>query len=76
MYAFALTPSLPLKAYVLYGWSLTDLEKVNWDNTLNVSESNVNKSFQNFSNKIKDILVNHVPITKLSLKEKKSSNKP
>ena len=55
---------------------ITDLEKVNWDNILNVSEGNVNKSFQNFSNKITDILDKHVPITKLSLKEMKSSNKP
>ena len=54
----------------------TDLEKVNWDNILNVSEGNVNKSFQNFSNKITHILDKHVPITKLSLKEMKSSNKP
>ena len=53
-----------------------DLEKVNWDNILNVSEGNVNKSFQNFSNKITDILDKHVPITKLSPKEMKSSNKP
>ena len=55
---------------------ITDLEKVNWDNILNVSEGNVNKSFQNFSNKITDILDKHVPITKLSPKEMKSSNKP
>ena len=57
---------------------ITDLEKVNWDNILNVAEGNVNKSFQNFSNKLTDILDKHVPITKLSLKEssKKSSNKP
>ena len=48
----------------------------NWDNILNVSEGNVNKSFQNFSNKITYILDKHVPITKLSLKEMKSSNKP
>ena len=53
-----------------------DLEKVNWDNILNVSEGNVDKSFQNFSDKITDILDKHVPITKLSLKEMKSSNKP
>ena len=56
--------------------SITDLEKVNWDNTLNLFEGNVNKSFQKFSNKITDILDKHVPITKLSLKEMKSSNKP
>ena len=55
---------------------ITDLEKVNWDNILNVSEGNVDKSFQNISNKIIDILDKHVPITKLSLKEMKSSNKP
>ena len=55
---------------------MTDLEKVNWDNILNVSEGNVDKSFQNFSDKITDILDKHVPITKLSLKEMKSSNKP
>ena len=55
---------------------ITDLEKVNSDNILNVSEGNVNKSFKNFSNKITDILDKHVPITKLSLKEMKSSNKP
>ena len=55
---------------------ITDLEKVNWDNILNVSEGNVNKSFENFSNKITDILDKHVPITKLSLKEMRSSNKP
>ena len=55
---------------------ITDLEKVNWDNILNVSEGNVDKSFQNFSDKITDILDKHVPITKLSLKEMKSSNKP
>ena len=36
----------------------------------------INKSFQNFSDKITDILDKHVPITKLSLKEMKSSNKP
>ena len=55
---------------------ITDLEKVNWDNILNVSEGNVDKYFQNFSDKIKDILDKYVPITKLSLKEIKSSNKP
>ena len=55
---------------------ITDLEKVNWDNILNVSKGNVDKSFQNFSNKITDILDKHVPITKLSLKEMKNSNKP
>ena len=54
---------------------ITDLEKLSWDNILNVSEGNVNKSFQNFSNKITDILDKHVPITKLSLKEMKSGNK-
>ena len=53
-----------------------DLEKVNWGNILNVSGSNVNKSFQNCSNKIIDILDKHVRITKLSLREMKSSNKP
>ena len=55
---------------------IADLEKVNWDNILNVFEGNVNKSFQKFSNKIADILDKYVPITKLSLKEMKSSNKP
>ena len=55
---------------------IANLEKVNLDNILNVSEGNVDKSFQNFSNKITDILDKHVPITKLSLKEMKSSNKP
>ena len=39
-------------------------------------EGNVNKSFQHFSNKITDILDKYVPITKLSLKEMKSINKP
>ena len=29
---------------------ITDLGKVNWDNILNISEGNVDKSFQNFSN--------------------------
>ena len=53
-----------------------DLEKVNWDNILNVSEGNVDKSFKNFSDKITDILDKHVTITKLSLMEIKSSNKP
>ena len=33
------------------------------------------KSFQNFSNKVTDILDKHVPITKLGLKKMKSSNK-
>ena len=37
-------------------------EKVNWNNILNVFEGNV--------------IDKHVPITKLSLKEMKSSNKP
>ena len=55
---------------------MTDLEQVNWDNILNVFKGNVNKSFQNFSIKITDILDKHMPITKLSLKEMKSSNKP
>ena len=54
---------------------IADLLKVNWDNILNVSEGNVDQSFQNFSYKITDILDKHVPITKLSLKEMKSSNK-
>ena len=52
-----------------------DLEKVNWDNTLNVSEGNVDKSFLNFYNKITDILDKHVPIINLSLKGMKSINK-
>ena len=51
------------------------LENVNWDN-INIFDSNVNNFFQNFSNEIIDILHKHVPITKLSLKEMKSSNKP
>ena len=55
---------------------ITDSEIVNWDNILDVFEDNVNKFFQNVSNKITDILEKHVPITKLSLKEMKSSNKP
>ena len=50
---------------------ITDFEKVNWDNILNIFEGNVNKSFKNFSNKITDILNKHV----LSLKEIESSNK-
>ena len=54
---------------------ITDLEKVNSDNILNVSEGNAYKSFQNFSDKIKYILDKHVPSTKLSLKDMKSSNK-
>ena len=54
--------------------SIPDLEKVNWDNILNVFEGNVNKYFQNFSNNITDILDKHVPITKLNLKEMKSSS--
>ena len=36
----------------------------------------MNKPFQNFSNKIPDILDKHVAITKVSLKEMKGSNKP
>ena len=52
------------------------LEKVNWDNILSVSEVNVDKYFQNFSNKITDILDKHVLNTKLSLKKMKRSNKP
>ena len=52
-----------------------DLEKVNWDNILNVSEGNVDKSFLNFYNKITDILDKHVPIINLSLKGMKSINK-
>ena len=55
---------------------VANLEKVNWDNILNISETNIDKSFQNFSNKIADILDKHVPITNSSLKEMKSSNKP
>ena len=55
---------------------IADLEKVNWDNTLNVFEGNVNKSYKNVSNKITDIHDKHVPLTKLSLKEMKSSNEP
>ena len=55
---------------------IADLEKANWDNILTVSEGNVDQSFQNFSNKITDIVDKHVPITKLSLKQIKSSNKP
>ena len=55
---------------------ITDLEEGNWDNILNVFVGNVNKSFQKVSNKIADVLDKHVPITKLSLKEMKSSNKP
>ena len=30
---------------------MTDLENVNWENILNASEGNVNKYFQNFSDK-------------------------
>ena len=41
---------------------ITDLEKVKWDNILEVFLSNVNKSFPNISNKITDILDKHVPI--------------
>ena len=55
---------------------ITNLEKVNWDNTLNVFEVNVNKSLQNFSDTITYILDKHVPITKSSPKKMKSSNKP
>ena len=55
---------------------VADLEKVNWENILNISETNVDKSFQNFSNKIADILDKHVLITNSSLEEMKRSNKP
>ena len=48
---------------------------MNWDNTLNAVEVNVDKSFQNLPVKITDILDKHVPIAKLSLKEMKSRNK-
>ena len=48
------------------------LEKVNWGNTLNVFEGNVNKYFPNFSNVVTDLLDQHMPITKLSLKEWKA----
>ena len=44
------------------------LEKVNRDNTLNIFECNVNKSFPNFSNIVKDLLDQHMPTIKLSLK--------
>ena len=54
---------------------ITDLEKANWDNILNVFEGNVNKSFQKLSNKITDIFDKHVPITKVTVKEMKSSKK-
>ena len=37
---------------------ITDLEKVNWDNILNVFKGNVNKSFQKLFNKTTDILDN------------------
>ena len=50
---------------------ITHLEKVNWDNILNVFEGNVNKSFKKLSNKITDIFNKHVPITKVTLKEMK-----
>ena len=46
---------------------ITDLEKVNWDNILNVSEGNVDKSFQNFSDKITDILDKQLLCLQLSL---------
>ena len=42
---------------------------------LNVFEGKVNKVFPNFSNEITYILDKHVPVTKISLKEMKSSNK-
>ena len=37
---------------------ITDLEKVNWDNTLNVFEGNVNKSFKIFLIKLQIHLAN------------------
>ena len=54
---------------------ITDLGKVNRDNTVNVLDRNVNKSFQNFSSKITNVLDKHMPITKVSLKEIKSKHK-
>ena len=44
---------------------VTDLQKLNLDNFLNVSEGNVDKSFQNVSNKTTDLLDKHVPIIEL-----------
>ena len=52
---------------------IADLEKANWNNTLNVFEGNVSKSFQHFSNKITDILDKRESVIKLSLKEITSS---
>ena len=54
---------------------ITDLQKVKWDNILNVFVDNVNKSFQNISNKITDILDKHASITRLFPKVMESSNK-
>ena len=44
---------------------VTDLQKLNLDNFLNISEGNVDKSFQNVSNKTTDLLDKHVPIIEL-----------
>ena len=44
---------------------VTDLQKLNLDNFLNVSEGNVDKSFQNVSNKTTDLLDKHVRIIEL-----------
>ena len=55
---------------------LNDFNVVNWDETIALPESNVNKSMTNFLGKFNEILDKHAPIRKKTQKEYKQTFKP
>ena len=55
---------------------LNDMKKVKWDQIINTEKGDTNMSFNTFLKKIENILDNHAPIKKLSLKESKLRSKP
>ena len=55
---------------------LDDFNEVDWDETINVTECNVNKSMTNFLGKFNTILEKHAPIRKKTQKEYKQTFKP
>ena len=64
-------------------WSTFDQEKfvldffeINWKDTLNLKERNIDLSFDNFYNSINNLLDSHVPLKKLTKKQTKTMSKP
>ena len=53
-----------------------DLVNTNWDAFLEINNGNVDKSFEYFITTVNSITVEHAPLKKISVKERKLRAKP